>query len=102
MLTYFRRLTGQASRYRGRVDEPKKSTRGFASMDPEKRREVASLGGKSVPREKRSFALDSTLASRAGGKSGAAIDPKSRPFSKDPKLASEAGRKGGYAARNAP
>ncbi len=29
--------------------------RGFASMSPEKQREIASKGGKSVPSEKRSF-----------------------------------------------
>ncbi len=46
------------------------SQRGFASMDEEKQREIASKGGQSVP-------------------------PEKRPFSQDPNLASEAGRKGG-------
>ncbi|HUZ67173.1 MAG TPA: KGG domain-containing protein, partial [Beijerinckiaceae bacterium] len=30
------------------------SNRGFASMDPEKQREIARKGGRSVPNEKRS------------------------------------------------
>jgi general stress protein YciG len=48
----------------------KEENRGFASMDEEKRREIARKGGQSVPDEK-------------------------RPFSQDPELAQEAGRKGG-------
>ena len=31
------------------------SKRGFASMDSDRQREIASKGGKSVPAEKRSF-----------------------------------------------
>ena len=46
------------------------SKRGFASMDPEKRREIASKGGKSVPSEKRSFSQNRDLASQAGKKGG--------------------------------
>ena len=48
-----------------------KKTRGFASMSPEKRREIATRGGKSVPGEKRAFAVDRTLAAAAGRKGGA-------------------------------
>ena len=48
------------------------SRRGFASMDVERRREIASKGGKSVPAEKRSFSQDRHLASDAGRKGGAA------------------------------
>lgn len=47
-----------------------KSKRGFASMSAERRREIASKGGKSVPGEKRSFFRDHTLAKRAGRKGG--------------------------------
>ncbi len=47
-----------------------KSKRGFASIDPEKRREIARQGGKSVPAEKRSFAQNRDLASEAGRKGG--------------------------------
>ncbi len=46
------------------------SNRGFASMDKEKQRRIASKGGRSVPREKRSFSLDRRLAAEAGRKGG--------------------------------
>lgn len=49
-----------------------KSTRGFASMSPEKRREIAQLGGRSVPNDRRSFSLDPAMASAAGRKGGLA------------------------------
>jgi general stress protein YciG len=44
--------------------------RGFASMDEEKQKEIASKGGKSVPAEERSFSKDPELASEAGKKGG--------------------------------
>ena len=47
-----------------------KSTRGFASMDPARQREIASKGGQSVPQEKRSFSQDRELAAQAGRKGG--------------------------------
>jgi general stress protein YciG len=47
-----------------------KSNRGFASMDENKQREIASKGGKSVPPEERSFSKDRGLASEAGKKGG--------------------------------
>lgn len=46
--------------------------RGFAAMDPERRREIAQRGGASVPSEKRSFARNRDLAANAGRKGGAA------------------------------
>ena len=46
------------------------STRGFASMDPDKQREIARKGGRSVPNEKRSFSQNHQLASEAGRKGG--------------------------------
>lgn len=48
------------------------SNRGFASMDPQKQREIASKGGKSVPPEQRSFSKNHALASQAGRKGGEA------------------------------
>lgn len=48
------------------------SKRGFASMDPERQRELARKGGASVPSEKRSFFKDRKLAAEAGAKGGAA------------------------------
>lgn len=47
-----------------------KSNRGFASMDEDKQREIASKGGKAVPPEERSFSKDRSLASEAGRKGG--------------------------------
>ena len=48
----------------------RRSNRGFASMDSDRQREIASKGGKSVPAEKRSFSQDRELASEAGRKGG--------------------------------
>jgi general stress protein YciG len=79
-------------------EQPKKSRRGFASMTPEKRREIASKGGKSVPAEKRSFAQNTDLAAKAGQKGGRNVAPENRSFSRDPELASKAGAKGGAAS----
>jgi uncharacterized protein len=47
-----------------------KSKRGFASMSPEKQRQIASMGGKSVPPENRMFSKNRALASEAGRKGG--------------------------------
>lgn len=49
-----------------------KSSRGFASMDRAKQREIARKGGESVPNEKRSFSQDRELAASAGRKGGEA------------------------------
>ena len=43
-----------------------KSKRGFASMDPDRRREVARKGGSSVQPENRSFYKNRALAAKAG------------------------------------
>ena len=48
------------------------SNRGFASMDPQRQREIARKGGESVPNEKRSFSQDRELAAQAGRKGGEA------------------------------
>ncbi len=48
------------------------SNRGFASMDPEMQRRIASKGGRSVPPEERSFSKDRALAAEAGRKGGEA------------------------------
>lgn len=53
------------------TDGPKKkSTRGFASMTPERRKEVASKGGSSVKGQNRAFSKDRALAQAAGRKGG--------------------------------
>ena len=50
--------------------ERKTPTRGFASMDREKQREISRKGGRSVPHEKRSFSQNHQLAVEAGRKGG--------------------------------
>lgn len=72
--------------------------RGFASMPPEKQRELASKGGRAVKPESRSFSQNPALAAEAGKKGGKSVKASKRSFSKDHKLASEAGRKGGAAS----
>ncbi len=47
-----------------------RARRGFAAMNPEKRREIAKKGGAAVPAEKRSFSQSQKLASKAGRKGG--------------------------------
>lgn len=43
---------------------------GFAALSPERRREISSLGGRSVLPENRGFSRDRYLASSAGRKGG--------------------------------
>lgn len=84
------------------------SSRGFASMDDDKQREIASKGGHSVKPEDRSFAKDHELAAEAGRKggenshggrdSGASNRGGSEAggnFAQNREKAFEAGRKGG-------
>ena len=81
------------------MDQQKKtSTRGFASMDPDKQRAIARKGGESVPNEKRSFSQNPALAAEAGRKGGQSVNPAKRSFSQNHELASAAGRKGGHAS----
>jgi general stress protein YciG len=49
-----------------------KGKQGFASMLPERQREIAATGGRSVPAEKRGFSRDPELAAAAGRKGGMA------------------------------
>ena len=53
-----------------------KSKRGFASMSPEKRSEIARMGGKAIAPEKRSFSVNRDLAKSAGAKGGQAKGPR--------------------------
>ena len=71
--------------------------RGFAILTAERRREIASMGGRAVPASARTFSTDKELAKRAGAKGGTNIPAEKRSFSRDRKLASRAGRKGGRA-----
>jgi general stress protein YciG len=63
-------------------------------MTPERRKEVAAKGGKSVKPENRSFTTNRDLASKAGKKGGAKNRPEKRAFHMDRELASRAGKKG--------
>lgn len=77
-----------------------KSKRGFAGMSPERRREIASMGGKAVAPESRSFSRDASLAAAAGHKGGKSVPPAKRTFSVNNDMAVDAGRKGGLSKRN--
>lgn len=74
---------------------PIKKRRGFAAISPERQREIASKGGKSVAPEKRSYSQDRSLARSAGSSGGRSVPGESRSFSRNRSLASQAGRKGG-------
>lgn len=56
-----------------------KSKRGFASMSPEKRSEIARMGGKAIAPEKRSFSVNRDLAKSAGAAGGRAGAGKREP-----------------------
>ena len=56
-----------------------KSSRGFASMDRTKQREIARKGGESVPNEKRSFSQNRELAASAGRKGGRGLPGRASP-----------------------
>lgn len=75
-----------------RQEAPKRSGRGFAAMDPERQREIARKGGRSVPDEKRSFSQNRELAAAAGRKGG---QESGGNFAHDRERAAAAGRKGG-------
>lgn len=47
-----------------------KLRRGFACMDPERRRAIAAKGGAGVPANKRSFSTNPDLAASAGAAGG--------------------------------
>ena len=79
-------------------DGARTSNRGFASMDRDRQRQIASKGGESVPADKRSFSKNPDLAAEAGRKGGRSVPAQARSFSKNPSLAAEAGRKGGQAS----
>ena len=53
-----------------RTQDGRTSNRGFASMKQERQKQIASMGGRAVPDEKRSFSQNRQLASEAGRKGG--------------------------------
>ena len=82
------------------MENSEKPKRGFAAMDPERRRAIAKLGGAAVPAEKRTFSKKRNVASAAGTKGGANVPAEKRTFTTSPELASSAGKKGNVASRN--
>lgn len=58
------------------MTEPVKKPKGFAAMTPERRREIASAGGKAAQREGRAHRFTTKLARAAGIKSAEAKKAK--------------------------
>lgn len=71
--------------------------RGFASMTPERRSEIAAMGGRSVPDNKRGFSQNRAAAAAAGRKGGKNVPREKRALFKDRELASRLGKLGGIA-----
>src|SRR5438128_3621444 len=74
-----------------------KSKRGFASMDPQKRREIASKGGKAAHAQGSAHEFTPEEARIAGRKGGEAAHARGTAHQFTPEEAREAGRKGGQA-----
>lgn len=72
-----------------------KGLRGFAAMSAQRRREIAAMGGRAVPKYKRTFRQNRELAKTAGRKGGQNTPPEKRSFSCDRALARAAGCIGG-------
>jgi general stress protein YciG len=78
------------------VDKPSgRKLRGFASMDPAKRREIASLGGKAVQATGKAHRFNSEEARAAGRKGGTVAAAKGTAHRFSSEEARAAGRKGG-------
>jgi general stress protein YciG len=75
-----------------------KSTRGFASMDPERQRQIASQGGKAAHQKGTAHEFTPEEARQAGSKGGKAAHEKGTAHEFDSQEAREAGRKGGLAS----
>ena len=72
-----------------------KSARGFAAMDPEKQRAIASKGGKAAHAKGTAHRFTPEEASEAGRKGGRAAHARGTAHRFTAQEASEAGRKGG-------
>jgi general stress protein YciG len=62
------------------MTDPKKSTRGFASLPAARRSEIASMGGKTAQKEGRAHKWSSEEAKEAGRKGAAARKLKKIPY----------------------
>jgi general stress protein YciG len=80
-------------------EEQPNRKRGLAALSPERRREIAAMGGRAVPPEKRAFSQDHQFAAKAGHKGGKLAKPENRFFSRFPKKAVEAGQTSAEARR---
>jgi general stress protein YciG len=72
--------------------------RGFASMDPQRQREIASRGGKAAHQKGTAHEFNPDEARAAGSKGGQAAHRKGTAHEFDSDEAREAGRKGGQAS----
>src|SRR5229473_3120957 len=75
-----------------------KSTRGFAAMDPEKQRAIASKGGRAAHAKGTAHEFTPDEARAAGRKGGQAAHAKGTAHEFTPEEAREAGRKGGQSS----
>jgi general stress protein YciG len=76
-----------------------KSRRGFAGMDPQKQREIASKGGKAAHAKGTAHEFTPDEAREAGRKGGQAAHERGTAHQFTPEEAREAGRKGGRSSR---
>src|SRR5215470_6115694 len=76
-----------------------KSRRGFAGMDPQKQREIASKGGKAAHAKGTAHEFTPEEAREAGRKGGQAAHLRGTAHQFTPEEAREAGRKGGRSSR---
>jgi uncharacterized protein len=72
--------------------------RGFAAMDPQRQREIASRGGKAAHQKGTAHEFNPDEARSAGSKGGQAAHRKGTAHEFDSDEAREAGRKGGQAS----
>lgn len=71
------------------------SKRGFAAMDPERQREIASKGGREAHRQGSAHRFTSEEAREAGAKGGRAAHARGSAHQFTSEEARNAGRKGG-------
>ena len=76
--------------------------KGFAAMDPEKRRAIAAMGGRAVKAEDRAYSKSRAKAVAAGRVGGSRVPKEKRSFHHNRALAARAGSKGGKTKRRPP
>ncbi len=74
------------------------SNRGFAAMDQDKQREIASKGGKAAHEKGTAHEFSSQQAAEAGSKGGKAAHAKGTAHEFSSQEAAAAGRKGGLSS----